>query len=118
PTPWCYALTAEPKNRGALTCCRPCTLHQSRTQIRVAVGGLWSFLNACTFPITWTQARPTRHLFNGRKGVQVWPCLCQDRGCRKLAYSGTALQQCVGFLERCAWGARADCVVWVSTCWF
>jgi len=30
-------------------------------------------------------------LLNGRKGVQVWPCLCQDRGCRKLAYSGNGL---------------------------
>ncbi len=90
-TPWCESLKTGSKNRVTLTGCRPCTLHQGRTEIRVAVGGLWSFLNACTFPITWAQARPTRHLLNGRKGVQVWPGLCQDRGGRTLAYSGNGL---------------------------
>src|SRR5450432_620792 len=80
--PWCQALKARPNNRVALAGGRPGTLHQSRTQIRVAVGRLWSFLNACAFPITWAQGRPTRHLLNGRKGVQVGSCLCQDRRCR------------------------------------
>jgi len=33
-TPWCQSLKAGPKDRVALTSCRPCTLHQNRTGLR------------------------------------------------------------------------------------
>jgi hypothetical protein len=47
----CHALvlvveSRTEKTESPDTCCRPCTLHHRRIQIRVAVGGLWPFLNA------------------------------------------------------------------------
>jgi hypothetical protein len=71
--PWCESLKARAKNRVTLPGCRPCILHQSRTQIRVAVGGLWSFLNACALPIELRKPVLPK-LLNTRMNTAWWRC--------------------------------------------